>query len=204
MNHFDWLTFGSAQGVEFFEGLFKDHPAHQNKDAFPVSVGVVGTKTEKKFSHLFPNWPVNLVFENSQDLLEGISGRQEKGKILNITSLQSLEKIFPTLPEGLEMERLPIYSSVSRSPGGDEKREILSRSYHLALFGSPSCFDSFVDSMGREAFSAIQTLSALGQTTKKYIEERGLPVEVIPSSPQEESFFEAVIDFWKNCTGAKE
>jgi uroporphyrinogen-III synthase len=181
---YDWVVFASPYGVEAF-CHFADSLSLPAPDVLGCALGVVGDKTAAAVSVKFQGWSVRQRADNLQTLLDNIaSGAPGKMvRALNPTSRDSLDKIPVQLAKNLTLERLPLYlSKPATGHTPEELGRIRQERWDAIVFGSPSCYDSFVAAVGSDCLRNA-TLATLGATTQKYIIAQGFSVTIVAKRP---------------------
>ncbi len=184
LDAYDWLIFGSENGVQFFYQLMQSEGNSIFSGPFP-EIAVVGRKTAARWEKLFPHFPVRLRANYLQQLLDRLANLPEDLplRVLNITSQQGLENIALTVPEELDFHRVAIYRTVpNRALDAAEIEFVRSGNYEVVYFGSPSAFDYFRHIVGDEPLERV-AIAVAGNTTRGHIERLGFRVAIVPDTP---------------------
>ncbi|GAB4374640.1 MAG: hypothetical protein Kow0042_19390 [Calditrichia bacterium] len=186
LQDYDWLILGSENGARFFFYLIQILKTPLDM-VNRVPLAVVGRKTAARYREIFPNTPVQRQADSLQQLIEDIAYESEGRpvRILNPTSIQSLENIQVEVAPHMILDRVPIYQTLPLDSHDPKEIEFVkSGKYDAVFFGSPSAFDYFVKLVGSESLQKGAAICASGSTTASHIEKNGFPVKIIPSKPQ--------------------
>lgn len=193
---FQWLAFGSSSGIEsllHFQKIYNQH--------IPIKVlhtGIVGKKTHQMWCQHFPAYSPRLTAHNMQNLLEKIASCEAAPhcKILNPTSVQSLSRISLAVPSRLELQRIPLYTTIPATEHSQQQiRDISNGKFHAIIFGSPTTFDYFLEIVGAAPLQK-SVIATLGQTTTGHIQNKGFAVEVTPVEPTVAKTIEALQQYF--------
>lgn len=185
LSDFQWLVFGSPNGVRFFDNLLARTGGLTSSSA-GSKIGAVGRKTVLCWQKQFPDIPVTRQAGRLQELLEIIEETSSGNlRILNPTSQQSLENIAIQMPEHIEITRFPIYRAVRDTSHQQEEIEFVkSGNYDLIYFGSPSSFEFFRQLAGEKPLHRGVAICVSGRTTANYIQKAGFVTHVVPAKPE--------------------
>lgn len=178
-SQYQWLVLTSPHGADQLVQIASPDliDGHQPK------LAVVGEKALRILKRHFPDWTATIQGKGLAELVKSI-GDLGGGKALHVTSRQSLEVIDVDLPERVDLDRVPVYSTAGR---GEQAREELTRlldlDYAAVLFGSPTTYDYFVEAGGEDILEHADKVVTLGPTTARYIEEKCGEKPVIAPSP---------------------
>ena len=195
---YDWLILGSENGVKYFSSLIKSQNI-KPEEFKSVQIAVVGQKTKKTWNNLYPKKLTKICCNYLQELLNDLSNnyKNKKLKILNPTSIQSLDNIHVDLPTNINLKRIAIYQAV---PFKDHPKFdldfIRSGAYDVIFYGSPSSFDYFLHLAGKAPFKKEKIICVPGKTTASHIQNKGFKVSIIPETPNPKDTIQAIESFY--------
>lgn len=184
------IVFTSSNAVRFFARELEADRGSQAGLASHTKVFCIGDRTAQVA--LEAGFPVHVVASGRSDaeallaqLLKALPAAEER--VLIPRSRIGGTRIADGLRDaGAEVDSVPFYEN--RRPEIDEQalRARLGRGELFALtFTSPSTVDHFLDCLTDESRQAAArcTIAAIGRTTAKRLEARGLPADLVPDRP---------------------
>jgi uroporphyrinogen-III synthase len=179
---FDYIYFGSKRAVDFFLSKVKKLPSH-------LRVLVVGKKTANHLREKYSVEPFLVAKGSSKLLYEEIKNKNlAAGKVLVPTAKVHSKGIYLLERLGFELHIVPVYETVFLRYPQEEIKAKLAKA-DILIFTSPSTFLALLANLQLEQlFSLIKgkKIVAIGETTKKAIEDKGLKVDWVPSEPSME------------------
>ena len=190
-----WVIFSSPKAIAFFSEAHMNKIPGQNL-LFEKPVALVGKKTVLAFKKHFPTWQITIIVENLQQALGLIQLKTSDSPttVLHFTSLQSLTNIPVTIPQEINLVRIPIYQTVaSKAMDSSQTKKISATKFDFILFTSPSSFEYFIEVFGNSPITNKETqLMTLGKSTAQFIEKHGYSVAIIPDKPDVESVIQLI------------
>ncbi len=198
LDKFDWLLFSSRNGIRYFKQLM------EGRDVFDYSgwkFGAVGKRTVRELCDSL-SIAAAAIGSNFNDLLRHVNFEDgEQTSALHLTSSASLDKLNVVVPEGLTLERLAIYHTrPNRQINAEERQHWLERHPDAVIFSSPTSFDGLCEILPDWEALTNTAVVAFGQTTASYINDKGVPVQVVPQKPEPEALRTALEVYWSNTS----
>lgn len=201
IDRFDWIVFSSPNGARYFIERSK----RKNIDLNNVKIAVVGKKTATEVEKC--DLKVTLVPEkfSAKDLLSTFDtiNIQNKEILLPSSDLSRDELMKGLKDQGASVTRLITYRTLRQNEFGKEKIiiNLFKDPVDCVTFFSPSAFHSFIDQLDAGSITKLSkstiAIAAIGPTTAKAIENKGLKVSILPAESQEDSLIGALIDYYR-------
>ena len=193
---YDWIIFTSINGVRYFFERFSELE-RDIRDLGGVKLAAIGEKTAKALKNR--GLRVELVPEEyrAEALLEELKVLDEEKKILLPRTTRARDVLREGLEkEGLEVDEVETYRTLSTSLHEDVKRDLEDGKYDLITFTSSSTVENFLGMLGDKNYLKDMTLAAIGPVTASTAEEEGLSVDIVASEYDIEGLYEAILDYY--------
>jgi uroporphyrinogen-III synthase len=199
IKHYDWIVFSSVNSVRFF----MQRAIKNGIRAITPSIAVVGDKTESELfkygrkADLKPN-----VFDAS-GLFSAFKNYPLAGKRFLIPGSNiARNKLSVELrKKGARVSPVCCYRTVPNTGQDSQwiKESICANEIDFLTFFSPSAFNSFVDILGDQRLSDLQPLivriAAIGPTTAKAIQKKGLKVAIVSDKCDEDNLIQSIQNY---------
>ena len=188
-NYLNIYTIFSAEGIRSLKNI--NHSFHSNDIIF-----LNGKKSLDVFNTIFPENKDNHIFLSDDGTALGIAKKIElifspsEVKIIAVTAKESQKDFFDFLKEkNYFIEQWIGYETQTRILDKSEIDSLPKKAYFI--FGSPSIFDAFYDSIKQHNinlydFTEEGRFICLGKTTFRHILNCGLPVYAVAQEPDYE------------------
>jgi len=197
IDSYDWMVFTSTNGVKYFFERFSELD-RDIRDLGCVKLAAIGEKTAKALKNR--GLRVELVPKEyrAEALLEELKGvLDEEKKILLPRTTRARDVLREELEEeGLKVDEVETYRTLSTSLHEDVKRDLEDGKYDLITFTSSSTVENFLGMLRDKNYLKDMTLAAIGPVTASTAEEEGLSVDIVASEYDIEGLYEAILDYY--------
>ncbi len=184
---YDWIIFTSMKAIEFFFKIYDK----KITDLSAVKFACIGSSTEKKLAEY--NIKTDYVNEGNTSIefhkhLIYKNIIRQTDKVMHPTSNKAGKHLQNNLSNVCEFETVVIYNTLGIKNIADKHKEYLkNENYELILFTSPSAFTNFVDITKNIIKLDNNKIAAIGDITKKAIQDAGFEAKFVASKPQLEN-----------------
>jgi len=197
ISSYDWMVFTSTNGVKYFFERFSDL-ARDIRDLGGVKLAAIGEKTAKALKD--KGLRVELIPKEyrAEALLQELKEVSEKKqKILLPRTTRARDVLREGLEkEGLEVDEVETYRTLSTSLPEDVKSDLEDDKYDVITFTSSSTMENFLDMLENKNYLKDMTLAAIGPVTASTAEEESFGVDIVAAEYDIEGLYEAILEYY--------
>jgi uroporphyrinogen-III synthase len=199
---YDWIIFTSTNAVKYFFRFVEKKP----ETIQTIRIACVGNKTASLLTEFNLKAALTPKKYTTRDLLTALQNYELKGKrvLIPVSNLARHDLEQGLQAFGARVQRIEVYKNV---PYNNPKKKILYQRIcddlvDCITFFSPSALDSFIDVMGKEVVTVVNSkriaLAVIGPTTAKAALERGLKPAILPEKSESHSLLLALEQYYAN------
>ena len=195
---FDWVVFTSANGVRFFDELFR-----QNQDCGTDElprIAAIGPATAREAESA--GYRVTLVAEDSssEGLADALAGQIEAGAVVLVVRPESARPLLPRALETIGATARPVafYRNLAAADVEQVAAAVRAGHYDVVLLCSPSSLERLLETERGEEDELLRALArtrlvAIGPVTASAILRHGLSCAAVAQRPTDEAVLRSLI-----------
>ena len=195
---FDWLVFTSANGVRFFDELFRELDDRE-AEGLP-KIAAIGPATAREAVSV--GYRVTLVAEDSssEGLADALAGQITPGAVVLVVRPEVARPFLPRALQAIGATARPVafYRNRPAADVAEVAAAVCAGHYDVVLLSSPSSLERLLESQPRESDGLLRALDrtrlvAIGPVTASAVERHGLNCAAVAQQPTDEAVLRCVI-----------
>ena len=198
LGEFDWVVFTSANGVRFFDALYRELDDHDAQDL--PRIAVIGPATAREAESV--GYRVTLVAEDSssEGLADALTGGITPGAVVLVVRPEVARPVLPRALQAIGATARPVafYRNRPAEDVAQVAAAVSAGNYDVVLLSSPSSLERLLEARPRERELLMSALArtrivAIGPVTASAVERHGLSCAAVARQPTDEAVLRCVI-----------
>jgi len=202
LGDYSWVVFTSPGGVRYFEALGRRVLARAPRPSH--NVAAIGPSTARALRECGVEPTIVAKDSSAEGMVEALAGRVRPGERVLLVRPEEAREVLPQARSraGAVVDAVPFYRNVAARNVVEIAGEVRREAYDVVVFTSPSTALRLLEGANAAEVEILAALRrakivAIGEVTKRALEDLGVPVGAVAPEPTDDGIVEAVCSLFR-------